>query len=153
GVPRTLAAAVAATALAAVAFSGGAAAHVLYDLHAGESDAVPGIAAAGGPPAVVAPPDTVVGEADGGVDLEIRLSEPATDPVIVTYQTVGVTAGSTTSGNPSCTSDPDFVTTAGQLTFGTGDDSEIVQVHLVDCPNPEGLVSFRLELTNVSSNA
>ena len=45
------------------------------------------------------------------------------------------------------------MTTGGQLTFSEGEDSKVVQVPLVDCPGPEGLVSFRLELSNVSSNA
>ena len=89
-----------------MALAGGAPAQVLYDLHAGESDVASAVAAVGGPPAVVAPPDTVVGEADGSVDLEIRLSEPATDPVLVSYQTVGVTANGTSSTNPNCNTDP-----------------------------------------------
>ena len=126
---------------------------MLYDLHAGESSAAPAFAAADGPPAVIAPPDTVVGEADGAVDLEIRLSKPATDPVLVSYETVAVTANSTTSQNPNCASDPDFQTASDQLTFAQGDVSKVVHVQLVDCPHPEGLVSFRLELSTVSGNA
>ncbi len=148
-----LAAAVAAVGLLAVGLAGSAPAQVLYDLHAGESGVASTIAAAGGPPAVIAPPDTVVGEADGIVDLEIRLSEPATDPVLVSYGTVAVTANSTTSSNPNCSSDPDFVTVSGPLTFAQGEVSKIVQVQLIDCAGPEDLVSFRLELSNVSSNA
>src|SRR4051794_31969867 len=92
GFVRVLAAAFAAAGLAAVALGGRAPAQVLYDVPAGESGAAPALAASDGPRAVVAPPDTVVGEADGTVALDIRLSEPAMDPVIVSYQAVGVTA-------------------------------------------------------------
>src|SRR6478735_225 len=162
-VARAATAAVAAAVVAAVALAGGATGQVLYDLHAGESGPAPpivsssiapsAVAAAGGAPAVVAPPDTVVGEADGVVDLEIRLSEPATDSVFVDYATANVTANGTTAPTPTCTSDPDYGSISGQLTFGANEDSKIVHVPLVDWPGPEGLVSFRLELSNVSSNA
>ena len=156
GVARALAAAVAAAALVAVAVAGGATAHVLYDLHAGEGGAAAAIAAAGGLPAVVAPPDTVVGEADGSVDLEIRLSEPATNPVLVSYQRSASRRAARRARTRTCGSGPDFGIRPGARFSSrsrSDEDSKFVHVPIFDCPGPDGLVSFRLELSNVSSNA
>jgi chitinase len=115
---------------------------------AGPSDASSRFAvAAVGLPAFLAPPDVVVGEADGQVDLEVRLTHESEDPVQVSYTTAGGTA---TSGS-ACNSD--FATASGTLSFNAHDVSESVSVTLHDCNDVEGLVSFTFTLSAASSNA
>ncbi len=90
-------------------------------------------------PAVSAPPDLLVGEADGYVDLPVSLSAPGTGTVTVDY----ATANSTASAGISC--DAEYVGVSGTLTFAPGETTKVVRVDLNDCglPNP-GTFTFNL---------
>ncbi len=50
-------------------------------------------------PAISAPPDQIVGEGDGYVDLAVRLSAPSASTVTVKYETANLTAGAGTGCN------------------------------------------------------
>jgi chitinase len=115
---------------------------------AGPSDASARSAIAqDGPPAVLAPPDVVVGEFDGDVALEVRLTHAPSDPVLVSYTTAGGAGGTTT---PGATCNNDFGGVTGQLLF---DDevTQVVTVPIVDCNDVEGLVSFTFTLSGASN--
>jgi chitinase len=93
-------------------------------------------------PNVSAPPDVIVGEADGYVDLPVTLSAPATKDVSVDYATANSTAASSTA----CVYANDgYVGVSGTLTFTPGQTTETVRVDILDCdePNP-GTFTFSL---------
>jgi hypothetical protein len=101
------------------------------------------IGASGAPavasPALSAPADLVVGEADGYVDLPVRLSAPGTSTVSVAY----ATANSTAYGGNGC--DAAFVGVSGTLDFAPGETSKAVRVDLNDCGLPDpGSFKFNL---------
>jgi chitinase len=101
-------------------------------------------------PAVLAPADIVVGEAEGYVDLPIRLSAPGMDPVEVDYDTANSTGGNGTTCSP--TSNPDYLEREGTLTFLPGETTKVVRVPIIDCVEFDGFTSFRL-LLSVPVNA
>jgi chitinase len=101
-----------------------------------------------GNPAISAPPDTVVGEGDGYVDLAVRLSAPGTNPVTVNYATVASTANAV---GGTCSGDPDYVGVDDSLTFAPGETTKVVRVEILDCTDVEGLVSFRFNLSTPSN--
>jgi chitinase len=100
-------------------------------------------------PTLFAPPDVVVNESDGYVDLIVRMSAPSATPVTVSYGTAANSGAS--SGTPPCgtgANPPDFVSASGTMTFGPGETTKFVRVQLIDCPEVEGLISFRFTLSN-----
>jgi chitinase len=103
----------------------------------GASDA-PAVAS----PTISAPPDTVVGEGDGYVDVPVRLSAPGTQPVAVDY----ATANSTARGGPGC--DLDYVNTSGTLNFAPGETTKVIRIEILNCPQP---VRFKSLLLNLSA--
>jgi len=93
-------------------------------------------------PTLSAPADVTVDEADGYVDLGVRLSAPSVNPVAVSYATSnnsGATSGS------SCSAD--YVSTSGSLIFAPGETTKVVRVQLLDCVEVEGLISFRFTIS------
>ena len=90
-------------------------------------------------PAVSAPPDLLVGEADGYVDLPVSLSAPGTSTVTVAYATANSTAFSGTGCNAT------YVGVSGTLTFAPGETTKVVRIDLNDCglSNP-GTFTFNL---------
>ena len=71
-------------------------------------------------PAVSAPVDMVVGEADGYVDLPVRLSAPGQNAVSVDY---GTSPSSAVCRRPAAATS-DYATTSGTLNFAPGDDDQ-----------------------------
>ncbi|WP_037499905.1 Calx-beta domain-containing protein [Solirubrobacter soli] len=102
----------------------------------GPSDTVPSTQ-----PSVLAPPDAIVGEADGYVDVPVRLSTPGTEPVTVAYATAQSTAG------PGTFCNFDYVHIAGTLTFAPGETTKALRIDLGDCGSAEALESFTLGLS------
>ena len=102
---------------------------------------LPSSAAAAVQPEISAPPDQLVGEADGYVDLPVTLSAPGTGQVTVAYQTPGTTA----AGSNSC---GDYVNASGTLTFAPGETTKTVRVEICDDTFKEGLESFSLSLSS-----
>ena len=100
------------------------------------------VAAATATPAILAPPDAIVGEGDGSVDFVVRLAEEGTDTVTVNFQTV---SGTASGGNGICNSD--FVHTNGTLTFTPGQTEKIVPIVITDCLDDEVFEGFTLELS------
>ncbi len=92
-------------------------------------------------PAISAPPDVVVGEGDGYVDLVVSLSAPGTSPVSVHFDTASASA------SPGTVCNLDFVPTGGTLTFASGETTKVVRVDINDCADPEILESFTLGLS------
>src|SRR5439155_17119625 len=89
-------------------------------------------------PRISAPPDVVVGEADGFVDLPVTLSAPGQSSVSVAY----ATANSTAIGGAICNNS--YVGVSGTLNFVPGDTTKVVRVDLLNC-NVAGFKSFRSE--------
>ena len=102
----------------------------------------PGVTAAVGTPAVLAPPDVIVGEGAGSVNLTVRLADEGLSTVTVAY----TTANSTAVGSTSC--DFDYVGVTSTLTFLPGETTKVVPVTVLDCPDVEGFQSFTLELSS-----
>jgi chitinase len=84
-------------------------------------------------PNITAPPDGIVSEADGYLDLPVTLSAPATKPVTVNYATANSTAGSGTNCNATYVGVPNPGSTAGTLTFTPGQTIQFVRVDLLNC--------------------
>ena len=99
-------------------------------------------AAAVGAPALSAPPDVIVGEGDGFVDLPVRLSVPGLSTVTVAY----TNANSSAIGSTSCNFD--YVGVNGTLSFAPGETTKTIRIDLLDCPDVEGFQSFTLELSS-----
>ena len=76
-----------------------------------------------------APPDVVVGEADGFVDLPVTLNAPGQNPATVNYTTLNSTALSGTT----CGSGAGYVGVQGSLTFAPGQTTQTVRVDLLNC--------------------
>src|SRR4029077_15774271 len=98
-------------------------------------------AAATALPAVSAPPDVIVGERDGFVDLVVSLSAPGTSPVTVNYSTFNSTAGASNGCNA------DYVGASGTLTFAPGETTKVVRVQLLDCALVEPFETFLFQLS------
>jgi hypothetical protein len=92
-------------------------------------------------PAISAPPNVVVGMADGHVDLPVTLSAPGAQTVSVDY---AVTGGPCNSPTPSA---------GGTLTFTPGVTKRVFRAVLNDCevPGSRGLFWFLLRLSNATN--
>jgi len=104
-------------------------------------------------PGIYAPPDTVVGEADGHVDLPVTLNAPGQGTVTVQYTTSnGTASGSFNSCNVPNSA---FENQSGTLTFPPGVTTQTVQVTLLDCHQSLslGFLNFYLTLSGNSSNS
>jgi hypothetical protein len=84
-------------------------------------------------PNISAPPNTVVGEDDGYIDLPVTLSAPGTSTVTVNY---------TTSNGGGCNNL--FQSEAGTLTFVPGQTLEAIRVPLNNCGLSGGSFTFTL---------
>jgi chitinase len=97
-------------------------------------------ASASSQPAISSPPDVIVSEGDGYVDLPVTLSAPSTNTVSVRYNAVSGSA----SGNNGCNAD--FAPRVGILTFLPGETTKVARVNLYDCADPESYEQFFLQL-------
>ena len=79
-------------------------------------------------PGIYAPPDVVVGEADGYVDLPVTLSAPGQGTVTVSFPTTDGTAYGEDEGCAGTTTA--FVDEGGTLTFAPGVTTQVVRVPL-----------------------
>src|ERR1700722_15023754 len=79
-------------------------------------------------PGISAPPDVVVGAADGSVHLNVTLSAPGIDTVTVNYTTAN---GTTDSGSGCQGTTYGYVGQQGTLTFTPGVTSQTVTVPLL----------------------
>jgi Calx-beta domain-containing protein/fibronectin type III domain protein len=103
-------------------------------------------------PGILAPPDVVVGAADGAVNLKVTLSAPGVSPVTVNY----ATANGTTQGFTACQGATyGYVPEQGTLTFQPGVRSQTVRVPLLNCgvSLPLGFQEFSLNLSSNSSDS
>ena len=140
------------TGLAAVAVVIGMASSGSSALAATASVAHPAVSPVASP-GIYAPPDTVVGEADGQVDLAVTLSAPGQSTVTVSYSTSnGTASGSFTSCQFANSA---FVNTSGTLTFPPGVTTQTVTVTLLDCHQslPSGFLTFYLSLGSNSADS
>ena len=92
------------------------------------------MAAAVASPGISAPPDVVVGEADGFVDLPVTLSAPGQSSVSVAY----ATANSTAIGGTICNNS--YVGVSGTLNFVPGDTTKVVRVAIQNAASVAGLL-------------
>ena len=95
-------------------------------------------------PNIVAPPDVIVSEADGHVNLPVTLSASSTQTVTVNYATANSTAGSGTICNDTYTG------VNGTLTFSPGQTSKVVSVDLLNC-HLSAFVSFTFNLSGATN--
>ena len=96
-------------------------------------------------PGILAPPDQLVGEADGSVGLTVSLTDAGSSTVTVDYTTVSISAGI-----GPCNSL--IQNASGTLTFLSGTTTQTVQVTLNNCHVAgAGLSSFRLNLSNAQN--
>ena len=93
-------------------------------------------------PPILAPSDLIVGEADGHVDLTVKLADQGTSTVSVHY----ATADSTAFASNACNFD--YVAASGTLTFAPGETSKTVPVQILDCPNASGFKAFTFNLSS-----
>ena len=81
-------------------------------------------------PGILAPPDVVVGAADGSVNLNVTLTAPGVNPVTVEY----TTSYGTTSPDTACYGTGyGYVGQAGTLTFEPGVTTQTIRVPLLNC--------------------
>ena len=97
-------------------------------------------------PNIVAPPDVIVSEAGGHVNLPVTLSASSTQTVTVNYATVNSTAGSGTICNDTYTG------VNGTLTFSPGQTSKVVSVDLLNC-HLSTFLSFTFNLSAATNAA
>ncbi|WP_127996247.1 Calx-beta domain-containing protein [Piscinibacter defluvii] len=89
----------------------------------------------------------VVSEADGFVDIVIRLTDGGAQPISVNYAFGNITA---VNGGGS----PDYsVTSSGTLTFDVGVTTQTIRVNLSDNAAVEAFESFRLSLSGATNGA
>jgi large repetitive protein len=103
-------------------------------------------------PGILAPPDVVVGAADGSVQLKVTLGAAGTSTVTVNYST----QNGTTNSNTSCSgSTYGYVGQSGTLTFNPGVTSQTVTVPLLNCgvSLTSGFQEFSFNLFSNSSNS
>ena len=96
-------------------------------------------------PTISAPPNLVLAEADGYVDLPVTLSSPGSSAVSVNY---AMSTGSGTSGT-GCSFANIYQGQSGKLTFLPGVTSQAVRVPLLDCTQTQNL-AFTLNLSGAS---
>jgi Ca2+-binding RTX toxin-like protein len=97
-------------------------------------------AASVGAPALTAE-DVRVSEADGWVDVVVRLDAPGTQAVSVNYATAAGTASASF----------DFLTRSGTLVFAPGETTKVVRLGLLDNTTAEATESFTLNLSGASN--
>ena len=98
-------------------------------------------------PGISAPPDVVVGNADGYIDLPVTLSAPGVNTVTVNYATAD---GSGSGGYTSCAlSNSVYQAESGSLTFTPGVTTQVVRVPLLNC----GQAASYTFLLNLSGNS
>jgi hypothetical protein len=91
-------------------------------------------ASASSSPFISTPPDVVVGEADGYVDLPVTLGAPGQSVVYMYYSTVNGTAtGTLNNGTPSPCPTYEYMGLEGTLTFPPGVTTQVVRIALNDC--------------------
>ena len=111
------------------------------------------IGASGGPavssPGISAPPDVVMGEADGYVDLPVTLSAPSVSSVSVFYETFNVTAAAFGEDGSPCPT-YQYAGVSGTLTFPPGVTTRFVRVDVENCllSSPTGVQAFDFELSS-----
>src|SRR2546430_6357066 len=96
-------------------------------------------------PAILAPADVIVGEADDHVDLKVALSDQGANTVTVHY----ATADSSALGSTAC--NYDYVSAAGTLTFMPGETTKTVPVQILDCATASGLKAFTFNLSTATN--
>jgi len=97
-------------------------------------------------PNVAAPPDVIMSEADGHVNLPVTLSASSTQTVTVNYATANSTAGSGTACNATYVGVPNPGSTAGTLTFTPGQTIQVIRVDLLNC-HLSAFLSFTFNLS------
>ena len=95
---------------------------------------------------IVAPPDTVVGEAAGYLELPVTLNAPALGTVTVNYSTANGTGGSNTFCEYNTSS---YEGSSGTLTFLPGVTTQVVRIPILNC-NVTGPLTFTLNLSGNS---
>ena len=98
-------------------------------------------------PNISAPPDILVGDTDGYVDLPVTLSAPGTSTVTVAYATANSTAASSSGCNYN------YVGVSGTLTFTPGQTTQVVRVDLLNCPVVNRFLSFTFNLSSPTNAA
>ena len=81
-------------------------------------------------PGISAPPDLVVGEADGYIDLPVTLSAPGEANVTVNYATANGSASAAGAGTTPCYYEDLYEGQTGVLTFTPGVTTQVVRVVL-----------------------
>ncbi len=97
-------------------------------------------------PGISAPPNVVVGETDGYIDLPVTLSAPGINTVSVNYTTANG-SGETQTG--CYYTNPVYQGQSGTLTFTPGVTTEVVRVPLLNCPQTQNL-TFTFNLSGAS---
>ena len=104
-------------------------------------------------PIISAPPNVVVGESDGYVDLPVTLATPGSSTVTVNY----ATANGSGTGGTGCSyanvyqGEPQAGGSNNTLTFLPGETTQVVRVPLLNCAvSTSGFYTFYLNLTNAS---
>ena len=95
-------------------------------------------------PDIFAPPDLIVGESGGHVDLTVTLSDQGDSQVSVHY----TTADSTATQGTVCGNGADYLIASGTLIFEPGETTKTVPVQIVDCPNVEPFEAFTFNLSS-----
>ncbi len=100
-------------------------------------------------PGISAPPNVVVGETDGYIDLPVTLSAPGINTVSVNYTTAN---GSGESQTGCYYTNPVYQGQSGTLTFTPGVTTEVVRVPLLNCGTSlsTGFYTFYLNLSGNS---
>ena len=109
---------------------------------------VPAQAAGDSTPTISAPPNVVVGEADGSVTLPVTLSAASTSTVTVNYATANGSGGS----NTGCSGSSVYTGRSGTLTFTPGQTTQNVAINLLNChvSLSSGFYTFSLNLSAAS---
>ena len=103
-------------------------------------------------PGISAPPDVVVGAADGSVHLNVTLSAPGVNVVTVNY----ATANGTTFSNNGCSGTSySYFGQRDTLTFEPGVTTQVVRIPLLNCEISltSGFGEFTLSLSGNSSDS
>jgi chitinase len=103
-------------------------------------------------PGISAPPDTVVGAADGYIDLPVTLGAPGINPVTVNYTT---NDGTTYSRNGCNGTTYGYYGQSGTLTFQPGVTTETIRIPLLNCGVSlnSGFQEFTLDLSGNSADS
>ena len=142
-------------ALITTTVTGGAVFGLASAAQAASASATTSVAAATTPvtaPGILAPPDVVVGAADGYIDLPVTLTAPGVNPVTVEY----TTSYGTTSPDTACYGTGyGYVGQAGTLTFEPGVTTQTIRVPLLNCgvSLTSGFQEFTLNLYGNSADS